>query len=396
MEIETPTRQQEVRGAMAVVAGLCDHGVPVRDIVVVARDLDRYEDLLARAAIRLGVTPAFWTQINLVETEPYRLLTALCEVFAATDVDRAALLRPPGLGWTPPETTNDWPLSTEILAETRHRLPEDTRSVETWHSLLTEAAWPDPRVLEYLKWAARDPEPTPVAVGEILAETIDAYRDTVLPARQAKDSPALLKTETTARAIVRLETLVTQVAHKYDQRLTEGWTDESWAAVQGMCESLARQRPGRREHANAHAVDILEANDVWAREIPYVVAIGLVDDVWPTRVRSAVPPELRDVILAGDGPTEGLIPQTAWLDGREIDQFCDTVAAATQGLIVTRHTRTVDGEPRFRSPLLEHLDVEPIGRDAREHLLSGDRTLPTQITAMCSEKTASQPEAPDE
>jgi ATP-dependent helicase/nuclease subunit B len=279
-----------------------------------------------------------------------------------------------------------------VLAETFHRLPHESRPTGTWQALIDEAAWTDQRVVEYVEWVAREPEPTPAAVADVLGGVVESYRETVLPERRATDSPALLETETAARATVRMETLVEQVESKYSQRLADGWTDESWAAVHGMCESLARQRPGRREHANARALDILEANDIWARNVPYVVAVGLVDGEWPTPAKSTVPPELQHAILAGDGSAERLAPQTAWLGGRDLDQFRDTITAATQGIIITRHARDVDGNRRSRSPLLDHIDVEPISRGARQQLLSTARELPSEIESMLPEDAPATPE----
>jgi len=381
-EVEVTTRYQEARAAMAVVATLREHGVPVRDIVVVARNLDGYEEPLTRAAIRQGVTPVFWTQIDLVETELYRLIVSLCELFGDAEPDSEVLLRPLELGWTPNEATDEWPLPAEMLAETSHRLPGDSRPIHAWNSLLDEARWTDRRVSEYVEWVANTPEPTPTTVAAVLGGVVESYRKSVLSDRQAADSPALLETETAARATVRMETLVEQVESKYNQRLSDGWTNESWTAVQGMCESLARQRPGRREHANARALDILEANDIWAREIPYVVIVGLVDGEWPIRTESTIPPELQHTILVGDGPAGRLAPRTAWHGGRDRDQICDTIAAATRGIIATRHALDVDENRQFRSPLLDHLDTELIDRAARQQLLNTDRALPKQIEPM--------------
>jgi len=392
-EIETTTtRYQEARAAMAVVAGLRDRGVPVRDIAVVARDLDSYEEPLTRAAIRHGVTPVFWTQIDLVETGLYRLVTSLCELFAAAEPDRELLLRPLEQEWTPQEATDEWPLPAEVLEETVHRLPQRVASYPRVELAHQRGSGADQRVVEYAEWVARDPEPTPTAVADVLGGVVELYRETVVPERRATDPPALLETETAARATVRMETLVEQVESKYSQRLADRWTDESWTAVHGMCESLARQRPGRREHANARALDIMEANDIWAREIPYVVAVGLVDGEWPTRANSTMPSELQHAILAGDGPAERLAPQTAWLAGRDLDQFHDTITAATTALIVTRHTHDVDGSQRTRSPLLDHIDVEPISRGARQRLLSADQALPSKIESMLPEETPATPE----
>jgi len=390
-EIEAISRYQEARAAMAIVAALRDHGVHVRDIVVVARDLDGYEERLTRAAIRYGVTPVFWTQIALVETELYRLIVSLCELFGEAEPDAEVLLHPLELGWTPREVTDEWPLPAEVLAEASHRLPGDSRPIHAWQSLLEEARWTDRRVAEYVEWVARTLEPKPTTVAAVLDGVVDSYRETVLPERQAADSPALLETETAARATVRMETLVEQVESKYTQRLADGWTDESWAAVQGMCESLARQRPGRREHANARALDILEANDIWAREIPYVVAVGLAEDEWPNQTKSILPPELQHTILDGGRPAGRLAPRTAWHGGRDLDQFCDTIAAATRGIIVTRHAHDVDGNQKSRSPLLDHLDTELVDRNSRQELLSTDRVLPNQIESMLLDDESATP-----
>ena len=106
-EIAATTRHEEARAAMAVVAELREGGVPVRDIVVVARDLDTYEEPLTRAAIRYGVTPVFWTQIRLTQTRPFRLLMAICELFATPEPDRDDLFTPLELGWTP-RSPNRW------------------------------------------------------------------------------------------------------------------------------------------------------------------------------------------------------------------------------------------------------------------------------------------------
>ena len=396
-EIEVTTHYQEARAAMAVVAALKEHGVPVRDIVVVARDLGGYEEPLARAAIRHGVAPVFWTQIDLVETNLYRLITSLCELFGDAEPDSEVLLRPLELGWTPQEAPDEWPVPAEMLAETSHRLPVDSHPIHVWQSLLEEATWTDRRVADYVEWVARTPEPTPTIVATILGGVVDSYRESVLPERQAKDSPALLETETAARATVRMETLVEQVESKYIQRLSDGWTDKSWAAVQGMCESLAQQRPGRREHANARALDILESNDIWAREIPYVVAVGLIESEWPIQAKSIVSPELQHTILVGDGLAGRLAPQTAWHGGRDLDQFRDTIAAATRGIIVMRHTLDVDGNRQSRSPLLDQLDTELVDRASRQQLLGTDRALPSQIESMLPDDASATPESdPDE
>lgn len=391
-EIETTTRHQEVRAAMAVVDALCDHGVSVRDIVVVARDLDAYEDPLTRAGVRRGITPVFWTQIDLVSTRPFQLVAALCEVFATPEPDRKSLLRPLELGWVPPDPGNEWPLSPETLAEASHELPDTSETVDAWRSLLQEATSSYPRIREFVEWVATVPKPTPDAVVDVLGSAVESYREAVLPQQLARDSPALVETKTAARAVVRVERLLAQVERKYAQRLSDGLIDESWTNIAGICESLATQRPGRREHANARALDVLEANDIWARQIPFVVAVGLVEEEWSRRPRSVVPTEMQHAILSGADAAKCLSPRTAWIGGREYDQFADIVQAATAGLVVTRHAQTVDGVHRARSSLLDDLNSERVGQAARQRLVSHDGTLPRVIRSMLADHEATESE----
>ena len=381
-EIPAATRREESRAAMAVVAGLRDRGVPWRDIVVVARDLDGYEEPITRAAIRYGVTPVFWTQIDLVTTRPYRLITSLCDLFGTLEPDPDLLLRPLELGWTPVGSSSEWPIPADPLTETYHGMPDGSRQVEDWRSLLADAAWADSRVTEFVEWVSTRPAPTSEAVNEVLGGVIRSYRESVLPEQWTTDSPALLETVTAARAVGRMGTLVEQVESKYAQRLADGWTDESWATVAGICESVATQRPGRREHANAVALDVLEANDIWARKIPFVIAVGLVEGEWSRQSESVVPMEIQHAVLTGAGPAKRLSPRTAWTDRRDHDQFVDTHRAATTGLVLMRHTQDSNGVQRFRSSLLDGLDVERVSANARKQLLSTNVTLPDAVRSM--------------
>ena len=75
VELTAPTRREEARAVMATIREVRDRGVDVRDIVVVARDLDPYEQPLTRAAIQYGVTPVFWTQLRVTRTEPYAVMS---------------------------------------------------------------------------------------------------------------------------------------------------------------------------------------------------------------------------------------------------------------------------------------------------------------------------------
>jgi ATP-dependent helicase/nuclease subunit B len=177
-----------------------------------------------------------------------------------------------------------------------------------------------------------------------------------------------------------------QLEGKYADRLAKGALEQSWSAVAELCRLVATQRPGRREASNARAVDVLEANDVWLLDVPFVVAAGLVAGEWPREVGSTLPPELHEAVLSGDGAAASLAPRTAWMDGRDRDQFGDVLDAAGDALVVTRHTERADGTEKRPSPLLECLDVESVPEDARRRLVSPDRELPAPIRSVLRDR----------
>lgn len=382
-EVVARTRRAEARCVMATVAGLRDNGVSVRDIAVVVRDLDPYEEPLYRGAIQYGLTPVFWTQLRVTQTRPYALVESVCNVLGAETPDREALYRPLEHRWCPPSgTTSSWPIDPKTVQTAIQAVSNRSQTIAEWRDEFDAHPDLDERFVAYVEWLNNRPEPTPRTVRNVLGDVVEAYEEFGLPATKAGDSPALIETERDARAVVRVTMLLEQLQRKYADRIKDGTIDRSWSDVTELCQLIATQRPGRREQSNVRAVDVLEANDVWLLDIPYVVAAGLVDRVWPQQTERIVPPELQEAILAGDDQAAVLAPRTAWTDGRDRDQFDDTVRAARNGLIVTRHTHGADGEQRRPSPLLDSFDVESVPEDQRRGLLGPDRVLPSAIRAM--------------
>jgi len=377
---------------MATIRALRDRGVGVRDIVVVARDLDPYEQPLTRAAIQYGLTPVLWTQLRVTRTEPYALIDALCRLVADGDVSAQTLLAPLTQRWVPPTASESWPLDHATIQTHVDALPSGQHSIADWvETVRTHTT--DERLTTYCDWIQThaDRDPTPETVSDVLTTAIDAYRETSVPARQQSDSPALTETETAARATRRVTTLVEQVTHKYQEWLADETVSQSWSAVQELCELLATQRPGRREHSNARALDIMEANDVWALSVPFVIAVGVTAADWPTQTDSVVPPELQEAVLSGAGKTATVAPRTAWGDGRDRDHFADAMRAATNGVIVTRYTQTADGTEVHPSPFLASLEMETVPEPARTRLVSTEQHLPEPIADLLTTSAATTP-----
>ncbi|WP_049909012.1 hypothetical protein [Halorubrum saccharovorum] len=385
VEMASPTRRDEARSAMAAAAALRDRGVPVRDLAVAVRDLDPYEEPLFRAALQYEVAPVFWTQLRVTRTRPYALVESVCEALAGNSVDRETLLRPLELRWSPATATGpdprsaEWPIEPEAVHRAAELLPDGPRSPPEWVEAIESADGVDDRFRRFAEWIAAAPAPDPASVASLLGEAVEGYVDRGLSETKAADSPALLDTETDARAVVRVRTLVRQLRHKFADRLEAGTLERSWDDVADLAGVIATQRPGRREHSNARALDVFEANDVWALDVPYVIAVGLTAGEWPRPSQSVLPPEFQEAVLRGEGASGSLAPQPAWVGGRDRDQFADAIRAAGRCVVVTRHTRTPDGDDVARSPLLDHVDTRRVSEEARRRLIGADQELPPAL-----------------
>jgi len=314
IEIASPTRRDEARSAMAVAAALRDSGVPVRDIAVAVRDLDPYEEPLFRAALQYGIAPVFWTQLRVTRTRPYALVESVCGALAGDTVDRETLLRPLELRWSPPGSGGssgsapppaEWPIEPAAVHRARIMLPNGPRSIPEWIEVIDSTDGADDRIRRFAEWIAAAPPLEPVSVASLLGEVVEGYAERGLPETKVADSPALLDTETDARAIVRVRTLVRQLRHKFADRLEEDAIERSWADVADLAGVIATQRPGRREHSNARALDVFEANDIWALDVPYVIGVGMTAEEWPQPSRSPLPPEFQEAIRPGGRERRG-------------------------------------------------------------------------------------------
>ena len=382
VELTARTRHAEARVAMALVSGLRTAGVPARDVTVIARDLTPYEEPLRRAARQWGITPTFWTQLYVTRTRPFALVDAVCRLLDADAPDRQTLFRPLEYRWAPPDTDRNsdrWPVNSTRLSELSSALPTSGRSLATWQRHLQDAATGDDRLATYVTWLRDRPDPTPSSVEDLFDTLAETYERVGLPVTQADDSADFVETEEDARAVVRLRELAAQVSRKYREHREERTVTQSWGDIADLARLVARQRPGRREHSNARAVDVFEASDVWALNIPYVVVVGLVDGEWPISTASPLPAELREAILSGNGAASSLTPRTQWSVGRDADHFAAAVSAATQGLMFTRYTETTDGRPAHPSPFLADRDTTTVSTAETDRLLSADQVLPGAV-----------------
>lgn len=410
-ELVVDTRFAESRLTAALTAKLVARTGAPGDVALATRDIDPYEEPLVRAARRHGVTVTAWTQLRLKRTRPFRLVASVCDALDAETLPLDTLLDPLVLGWTPPEAEaasegdgpadDTWPLSEDQIETARLALGSEGVAGQENRDQPDTAIERDPAawrrrtetaglgaVATFCAWLeARPTSPSPAQARETLTSVIERFRARVLPDVKANDASTLRETEETARAVARLvadpdpeDGLLADLEATYGEWVSRGAVERSWTGVGTVCEELATQAPGRREHSNANAVDLLEANDIWERSFPYVVALGLVDGVWPQRPQGALPRPVRARIEQGADPAaQGLAVRAAWTESLDRDHFADVVDAAETHLFVCRFTQDGDGVAKERSPLLDGIETERLSREAQHELLDPDRGLPTVI-----------------
>lgn len=379
-ELTASTRREETRIAMALVAGLLDEGTSPSDIIVVARDADTYERPLSHAADIYGHELSVWTQLPLTQTLPYKLLISTVRLLDAESVDAQTLCEPLLFGWTSPKDAETSPISYDAVTGARREFADEPpQSLTAWTETLGDSSFP--QLTQLVEWARQCPEsPSADEVRDVLLPLLDSHRETVLTDAPVHDSKAFSEIARTARALTRTETLVDELATKYREWVAREHTSASWGSLVELADAIATVRPGRREHANASAIDVLDATDTWLRKAPYVIAMGLVDGEWPQPTDGVFPAPLRDVVVAGDTPdAQTLGIQESWMSERERDHFDDAVTTATELLVCTRFETDLEGARYERSPYLSALDPIQIGHEETQNLLSQECLLPPSI-----------------
>jgi ATP-dependent helicase/nuclease subunit B len=410
-ELVAETRAEEARAALAVAEGLLDAGVSVSDIVFVARDIDRYERPLSRAATAYGRQFSVWTQLALTRTLPYQLVAATCSLLAARSADEITsetLVRPLECHWLPPGTQDGHGqppslLTPAELSTLRRELGEEVAgSLDAWRDTLATTASVDASVRtrfeEYLMWCQQQPlDPTPADILSVFTPIMDTFEGTVLPGIEQRDTAAYAETSRAARALQRIagdaedEHLLREVRAKYRDWRSRHQVAASWETIGEILDTIATARPGRREHDNAECIDVLDATDTWLRSYPFVIALGCVDGEWPQQPHGAFPVAVRTAVAQGDSPAaRSLAVRGAWTEQREYDHAVDAFRTATRHLIVTRYTEDVEGVSYQRSPLLADIAPTRLDDDAYHCLLGPDTTLPDRIRRSISPTKTAQ------
>jgi ATP-dependent helicase/nuclease subunit B len=390
VEIRAESRPAEARRILAVVSEYADSGGSPSDVAVVAPDPDAYEAPLSNAASRHGLPIATWTQLPLTDTLPYRLVAACCRVLDSDPCSCKTFLTPLVYQWTLPslaatdasrdpnespasrppatidESVGDTVAGDSAVSSLRATFRDDLQGDETpareaveWCRWITNHEVP-PVVETYCEWVKthhHEGRPQPEAVDRALSPVLNAYEEVVLPARYQRDDSTLSQTAQTARAVDRTQDLVTEVVKTYDDRIETGEAP-SWALVDDLAETIGELRAGRREHANAHALDVIDANDTWGLSRDVVIAVGLRQGGWIESRQGHLPSALQAQLWRRADVPVGV--RAAWSEDQVRDHFRDTVSAASDTLVCTRPERDRHGTTVPPSPLLADLDTETV------------------------------------
>lgn len=382
-ELPVATPQEEARTAIALVKRLLGHGVACRDIALVTRTADAYEQYLHQAAKRHGISITVWTQLPLATTVSYRLCTGICTLLDqdTTQVSPTDLLTPLVAGWSPPETprVGQWPVPSSVIQQWTYLFPDDERSLEGWTDVAEEII-DDRRLQRYLQWLLEQPvSPAPDQVATLVDDLLTTYSDVALPVVMAEDNPAKHQTIRQSRSVVRLQELTGKLQHMYQEQCELTASNRQWKTVSEILHRLARKAPGRREHANARAIDVIEGNDLWERSYEYLVVMGLTDDHWPQSRSHILPAEIRQASLTSHDGLESVVPQMTWDQYQERDMFIETIQAATTAAVITYHRTDEQGRSREKSPLLDVLQTLTLRPSVASQLQDPDMPLPDEL-----------------
>ena len=386
-ELVATTRGQEARAAIALIDQLRVAGVSQNDIVIAARSADNYEQPLRRAATSYGHPISVWSQLPVTDTRPYQLLDICCQLLARYAADkpiavntlRAAL----SLGWVEPNTTSWQPLAPDETNLDSVIGTDKSQTVSDVKEAVQGAAKAPKQYSNLLSWIAEPREPDPETVRTAFGPILDRYRDVVIPGyRKHKDITQRTLTQL-ARAHERVEALVDEVADKYAHWLTTEQTDQSWETVRSLMDTKATITPGRRDHTDGAVVDVIDGTDAWLRDVPVVIAMGLVDGEWPQNPGGYLPPEIQARISTDTSPAAQQLPARAqWGQARGYDHFADTVSMATHHLICTRSQQTSVGTSTHRSPLLDQIPTTTVDIPTTTDLCRDVTTLPPPLVHM--------------
>ena len=353
------------------------NGTTCGDIVIAAKDVIPYRSRIDDVFTSHGIPTHIEARQPLMQTVPYRYLQATFELLTAlTDdgpVTAEDLVDPLRLGFCPPESTGEWPIDGETVAEIDGRLEalgngsasDDGQSVDDWTTAIRAAFSPTetPAIHTYVDWLEATVE-TPPESGEEVAALVESLLDALLtplaegsvrqPAGPGIDARrTALGTKHDSHIVARLRRQADRVGRYVDRAVETDLGEPGWKLATTALKNVCGGASYWPRNADGNAVRIVNAANAHYLDADYVFVIGLAAEEFPAE-RS--PPNffheglytaVRDTASeTDDGAAAYLHAPTSHTQFEgDIDEYRAAVGAATEGVRCCRQYRTTEGDP---------------------------------------------------
>jgi len=198
--VEAPDARRElaaVASRIRELTGMADAEATTTcgEIVIAAKDAIPYRNRIEAVFGAHGIPVHVQARRPLMQTVPYRYLTAVCGLLAAAETDKPvtpqALVDPLRLGFVPPESaqqSSEWPLAGQRVADIEawlkrlapSTISEDGQPITAWAETVraasTAAEWPAIHALiEWVESTESTPPDSKTTVVDRIVDLLDAY-----------------------------------------------------------------------------------------------------------------------------------------------------------------------------------------------------------------------------
>jgi ATP-dependent helicase/nuclease subunit B len=317
--VEAPDGRRELAAVAERIRELTATGVDESptttcgEIVIAAKDVIPYRGRIADVFTTHSIPIHIEARQPLMQTVPYRYLTAVFDLLAAVAADRPVaiddLVDPLQLGFCLPESArvkpavaNDrWPMAGDTVAEIERRLEQivdseqtaDGQRFEDWVDVI-RAEFPPvetPTIHTYIEWvaetAATAPE-SPTAVVDRIESLLDAHL-TPLTSRSVRRAtgPGVdgtrtgLPTKHDSHVVSRLRDQASRVGSYVEQAVDTGLGEPGWELATDAVKNVCGSASYWTTNVDGNAVRIINAANAHFVAADHVFVIGLAAEEFP-------------------------------------------------------------------------------------------------------------------
>ena len=406
------------------------------EIVIAAKDVIPYRSRIRDVFTTHSIPVHIEARQPLMQTGPYRYLTAVFELLAAVAADEPVttqeLVDPLRLGFRPPETpadgsnlaaqrspaaetsepTVDWPMDGPVVSEIEARLgqlgpsdPQEGRPFADWvdavGSAFEPAEWP--AIHAFVDWvadtAAQPPE-SGTAVDEVIESLLNAYLVPLTAKKVRQPSgPGIDGTRTALTAkhdshvVDRLRAAASRGDTYVDRATAAGLGEPGWQQAAEAVTTVCGSSSYWSKNADGNAVRVINAANAPYVDAEHVFVIGVAAEEFPversppTFFHEAFYEAIRETARAADRTAASYLhaPTNQAQFEQDIDEYRAAVAAATEGVWLCRQYRSADGESLAWSGFVDAYTSqasEEVHRIAMDDWLPATRADESRTTAI--------------